>query len=175
MEDAVAFSSDGRLVAFSGYKDGVKLCDAASGRQIASLAAPESKGTDCLAFGPGDKFLVVAGVQGIITFWDVAKRRISHRWDAGKDEWIHMVALSPDGRLLATASAKQVLLWDIAAAKNVARFDATPNTGQGTQFRIWALKFSPDGKMLVVGGGGTGKGLLALLNLPVDTKRPGTR
>jgi WD40 repeat protein len=61
-------------------------------------------------------------------------------------------ALSPDGKRLATAAGRSVLLWDTAAGKAVRRFD-TPGP-RGTPM---TLAFSPDGTRLAVGGGYSGE------------------
>ena len=58
-------------------------------------------------------------------------------------------AISPDGTLLATASANKLHLWDVKTGKELplaAREDAV-------RYYIHALAFSPDGKSLAVGSG----------------------
>ncbi|MDB5313556.1 MAG: hypothetical protein JWO38_7758 [Gemmataceae bacterium] len=56
------------------------------------------------------------------------------------------VAVSPDGKLLATGHAKHVRLWDAATFKEVKNLGDTPGSGPVT-----ALAFGPDGKTLAVG------------------------
>jgi WD40 repeat protein len=59
---------------------------------------------------------------------------------------VYGVALSPDGKTLATATAhRQVKLWDIASRRAVTLFQA-PSDG------VDSVAFSPDGKILASGG-----------------------
>jgi len=53
-------------------------------------------------------------------------------------------ALSPDGKLLATASRHSVAVWDLATDTAVRRFDTGPHNHYATQ----KLAFSPDGRRL---------------------------
>jgi WD40 repeat protein len=56
------------------------------------------------------------------------------------------VAFSPDGKLLATGSYGQVVVWDVAAVKPLRVLTNVLGA-------VNDLRFSPDGKLLAVGGG----------------------
>ncbi len=56
------------------------------------------------------------------------------------------VAISPDGKYLATASADQTArLWDLASGETIRVF-------AGHSREVWDIAFSPDGKSLLTGG-----------------------
>jgi len=65
---------------------------------------------------------------------------------------ISAVAFSPDGKTLAAGGYKEVLLWDLAAAKLAKRIGAGQLAG-----RVGALAFLGNGPMLAVGDGVPGK------------------
>lgn len=59
---------------------------------------------------------------------------------------VESLALSPDGKTLASGSFQEVVLWDLANGQIRLRLT-------GLADRVTALAFSPDGKYLAVGGG----------------------
>jgi WD40 repeat protein len=59
---------------------------------------------------------------------------------------VESLAFSADGKLLASGSFQEVILWDVATG-------AIKQKLTGFSDRVVALAFSPDGKMLATGGG----------------------
>jgi WD40 repeat protein len=66
----------------------------------------------------------------------------------GHTESVESVAISPNGKMVASGSADdEAKLWDIATGKNIASFPAG-------KFGSCTVAFSPDGKTLASAGGG---------------------
>ncbi|MHC0066153.1 NB-ARC domain-containing protein [Nostoc sp. UIC 10890] len=69
---------------------------------------------------------------------------------------VYSLALSPDGKLLATGDISgQIHLWQVADGKNLLRF-------KGHKGWVWTVTFSPDGQTLASGGH---DGLVKLWNI----------
>jgi len=150
----VAFSPDGKLLAWSGSGK-MRLWDLATGKQ-AQMDCYDPH-TSALAFSPDGKILAAGGpwgvlghVSGEVVLGDVAKRELLHKLEV-KDGPVHALAFSPDGKTLAVGSGpdgstpSSIGLWDVATGKLVGRL-------QGHQGAVTCVAFSVNGKLLGSGG-----------------------
>lgn len=67
----MAFSHDGRIFAGTVLRKTVRLYDAATGRVLADLEAPDSRLVSGLAFSPDDTQLAVCGMRVTLRVWDL--------------------------------------------------------------------------------------------------------
>jgi len=97
--------------------------------------------------------LAVAGADGTLRLWDVAKR--SHPVPIGKpltrrgNSPLYTAAFSPDGHLLAAAGAgKTIRLWQVSNPRHAVAL-GRPLTGP--KKTVYSVAFSPDGRILAAG------------------------
>ena len=150
----------------------VTIWDAKSGKLVKTLGPPPEMQNSllrCLAVtpdlalvacgrSPGFSGIDVADADAII--WDVAACRMLRTVSHPNALQIQSVALSPNGKFLATGGQEAGLcLWDIASGKLLYQL---PNDNAGKQHpnpevtavganQVLSLRFSPDGQQLALG------------------------
>ena len=96
---------------------------------------------------------LLAGTSRAKTFrWDRNPSWITYLWDTNTgrllhkfiDQFSNVMALSPDGSLLAISANSGVDLWDVATGERLQKL-----TGSGNE-RVNSVVFSPDGSLLAI-------------------------
>ncbi len=122
-----------------------------SGLRLGEIAtADHVRGINCVAVGPDGKTLVTAGVSGGIYTWDLSRQPLAEisRLEPPNGREIIGMALSPDGRLLATGSwDRTVKLWQLNDGRLSARATLTAHESESR-----AMVFSADSRTLVTSG-----------------------
>lgn len=138
----VTFSPSGEILAVAEIDGSVKLWRVAGRRLLGRLTAG-NEGLADMTFSPDGRLLVTASRQGEIFLWNASTlRRLGPAFPGGPGT---EVAFSPDGSLLAVATADTVRLWNADGRTPVGR----ALKARGT---VRALAFGPDGGTLVTGG-----------------------
>jgi WD40 repeat protein len=140
--NAVAFLPDEQVAAASG--DGVRRWDVASGTEGEPFEAPGGSVTR-LAASPSTSELVGGTSEGTLVVWDAATGRIVRRRDGAHDHAVSALAVTGDGRTIASADgAGRIAVWDAASLSPVR--DTEHEGG------VRALAFSPDGRLVASAG-----------------------
>ena len=157
---SVAFSPDGKLLAFGGMKhETVSIWNMETSNEQFILRWRESNPPiDCVAFSKDSRILAAGSEEYTITFWDtstgkaksilkeVADTMPPERMGKGPPTLVYSVAFSPDDKTLASASYDcAIKLWSVSTGKKLA-------TLRGHSDFVWSVAFSPDGARLASGG-----------------------
>lgn len=160
--EAVKFSPDGRWLASASHDRRLRLWDASSGESVTVVAGHVDSLTDCV-FAPDGSFVVTAAVGGILKIWELPHFSLRHTlariWDDQTRGWFESANdqghwttvrgcdVSPDSRLVASASADQtVIVWDVRTGRAL-------HVLSGHEASVNHCCFSPDGTLLASAGG----------------------
>jgi WD40 repeat protein len=154
----LAFSPDGsRLVSSTGCNfRALRMWDVESGESVGIF---DKDGAYSPAFSPDGRLLAWVDPWGYqIILWDVVNNQEMGTWKAAQDgQWIHNIAFSPDGLLLAVETKSnagtnpnngQIQLWDVMSGKLVQVLVK--------QIEVLGIAFSTDGRFLAAGIAGQG-------------------
>src|SRR5262249_24408385 len=134
----VAFDPKGKRL-FCGGEKGLDVWDLAGGKIVLSFGAADgADGCYSFALSPEGKKLAWGNASTKVKVWEIGSDKPPVTLD-GHTAGIQYAAFSPDGKLLATGSDKELLLWDANKLELVKKFDTPAG---------W-LAFEPDGKALL--------------------------
>lgn len=163
-KSVLAFSPDDKTLAGITPSYGLVLWDAQAGR-VKQTATRHMHVVFTAAFTPnakivasggtgesdsGDYSLSISGHPGEVNLWDAETGRLLHTLK-GHTNPVVDIAFSPDGRLIASASLdRTVKVWEVPTGR-LQRTLTVGESGWGAS----SVAFSPDGKTLATGSGGS--------------------
>lgn len=131
--------------------------EAAKAKEQEQTAATEAakqseKPLKGVAFSPDGALLVTVGDDQLLHSWD-SETGVAVEVYGGASGPLNVVAFAADGRAITGAANNSGALWDFATEWKLVRTIGTPESGGPLVDRVTALDFSPDGKVIAVGGG----------------------
>jgi WD40 repeat protein len=148
---AVAFSPDGSEALSASWDTTVKIWDVATANEKASLTEHTGP-VRAIGYSPDSKVLATASFDGSVILWDAVKLKKQRRIEA-HETGVQALAYSPTSRIFATADKptaalvrREVKIWDLDTGRQLSHLENVVN-------RVLSVDFSPDGRMLAVGGG----------------------
>jgi WD40 repeat protein len=139
--NALAFTSDGHLLASASEDKTVRIWEVPSMRNLQTLA-DHSRAVTTLAFSADGHWLASGSQDRKVKIWEVSTGRLFYTLSDNRG--LVAVALSPDGRWLASTSSETAKVWDVRSGRvaHVLR----------NEDDVQALAFSGDGSLLASGG-----------------------
>jgi WD40 repeat protein len=110
--------------------------DAAKQKQLFVIPTKNKGSVRCVALSPAGDMLFFGTGEGMVRGWDLEKKRVVFNVRAHDD--CDRIAISPDGKQLASSGDYEVKIWNIASKQCVAKLG-------GKAFPLLAAAFSPDG------------------------------
>lgn len=143
---SVAWSPSGRLLAAASEDRRVLLWDSETGQpQPLLTATAQPRGSlSAVSFSADGRFLISCGLDRAIHLWDIEQKRMLDEPLRAPSGPLYGCALSPSGRLLASASDGMILIWDLAAQPSLHKLWQPLSVG--------ALVTTPQGSLGVIGG-----------------------
>jgi WD40 repeat protein len=144
--------------AIPGFDEIVKAMEAAAATRDQELAAvtatvPQAeKPLKGCAFSPDGKLLVTVGDDQLLHTWDSETGAAVEVYE-GATGPLNVVAFSASGQAITAAANNTGALWNFATEWKLERTIGSPDATDVLADRATALDFSPDGKLLAVGGG----------------------
>ena len=164
-------TSSRKILAVGGDENILKVCEFGNSEPLAEITIPEPglsplTGTDALAL-TGQR-LARVGRDRNIYVWEHTplsnEMDESGNWEkcavlVGHPEYVRALALSPDGKRLASISItlphkhqeRTVLLWDVDTEKQIAQLPPTTLKRRGYRSTDAGIAFSPDGDIIAGG------------------------
>jgi WD40 repeat protein len=166
--EAVAASPDGKTLAvatwsydfFGNFLQSLQLVSAATGKTTRTLTTGASYGISALVFSADGKKLAVFGYNDtdtIVEVWSISSSsaKLTKTITSTAANSAYEVVFSPDGSLVADVglnvdqngnSIPVIEVWNASTGKASVKLKTISNYG------LFAVAFSPDGKTLVAGG-----------------------
>jgi WD40 repeat protein len=144
--------------AVPGFDATVKQNEAAAAQrdqevQAATAAVPTTeKPLKAVAFAPDGQSFAAVGDDQLLHTYSAETGAPVEVYPAGAAP-LNVLAFLPDGSAITAAANNTGLVWDFATEWKLARTIGSPDMAAELTDRVTALDFSPDGKLLAVGGG----------------------
>jgi WD40 repeat protein len=154
---SLAFHPREAILFAAGLKGPVEVLEVPSLRLVRTIG-DEVDSSTCLAISGDGERLVWGGTRaqgerriGQLVLWNLTRETRASSialWSENSNvsDWSEMhlrIALSPDGRLVASPVGNGVGLWDMETGKSAGRLEAND--------RIISIVFSPDGRLIAAG------------------------
>jgi WD40 repeat protein len=143
----MACSPDGKQLVVAGFNSDLKSYDLASGKPGVVFEKPQAgpvvryRFGNTMVYSPDSKYLIGGGVDRAQYFWNTATGKVARHLDSTAQSYIYSMAISRNGRFLATSSSDgRLRIIGLASGAELRVFNGV-RTGSTN-----AMAYSPDGR-----------------------------
>lgn len=148
LAECVAFSPDDKTIAMGTWSKEVSLWDAATGKSRGKRLVLHKGVVVAVAYSSDGTTLVSCDERGEIAVWDARTYKLRRSWHTGHARRCH-IAISPDGKLLATGGDDSVVkVWQLSTGNQLKSFQRPQKSG--------SLFFLPGSRILASANRGSG-------------------
>ena len=139
---ALAFSADGKTLISGSEDHTVRLWDVHTG-ELKCILEEHRDDVNSVVLSPDGNTLASGSDDGTLQFWDMRTGEMLAilEEDAKFPEGFNVIAFSPDGKTLASATVKQIQLWDTHTKQ-------LRDVLEGHTSDVTNIVFSPDGRTI---------------------------
>ncbi|MFL5696801.1 MAG: WD40 repeat domain-containing protein, partial [Ktedonobacteraceae bacterium] len=144
---AVAWSPDGKYIAFAGEDQKVQIWDASNVNNILHVFQHNSL-VGAVAWSPDSKYVVSGddNPDDAVRVWNITTGENTPTYRGKPGQQVYSVAWSPNGKYIISGSQDQtVQIWDASKESHI--YTYSRHTGQ-----VQAVAWSPDGALIASGG-----------------------
>ncbi|XXG97830.1 hypothetical protein Hte_004144 [Hypoxylon texense] len=151
----ISISPSGKYIASVDRRNEIRLWDGETGRRIHGDAAfRHDSSVTSLTFSPNEDILASFHRDIRAKLWDLSNGKMIYSLE-GHEDRVWQTAFSPDGTLVASASGKDVHVWEVPSERegdDDARMLTTKKILSGHHSICRAVTFSLNGELMVSGG-----------------------
>lgn len=150
--DSMAFSADGRMLAYSASTNQVWLLNVAKEARVGPPLTGSISDHYSVVVGPTGRLMAIDIGPNRLTLWDLASHtQLGPPIILPNVKIVYQVALSPDGHTLALATDDGLTLYDLATRQSVDLLSPDVYNGASVRHQVYSVAFSPDGRTLAAG------------------------
>ena len=143
--NTVVYSPDGKYIATGGVDSVARVWDSASGKQVYNFPDGNKTGVETLSFSVDSTVLFSGGDDDLTIYaWQLANGQLAYKLSLPNPDnrTIYGLAVSPDGRLLASSGDDRLVrIWNLQT-KDMMEIP-------GHVDWVWGVVFTPDSKTLI--------------------------